>query len=665
MEENLSTEDEELEDEEDEEELDDEDDEEEGEEELDETSKTVKSNPVFRKMIIPNNESKLPNVKINETKKETLEEDYLKFSSEIDLNDEEIETLDDIQSSIDNIEDEKVTLDNTTSLNKETEESESLDSTNEVNIEESKEDIETIEEEFYSNNIEDKIAETEPKLILDEKESSQTSNDEEESANDEVEDESSSDEEESKEEEIEEVKQERKPNKENKVDLHEELMKIFEIPKNSEIHYYFNAQTVMKYLRNVLNNINHGYMDSGYKVALIIKRYLEKYGSDEIDKPRTVLLAILKNIGVFYMNDEIPKDSHRLAAASSYSFLRYCSPLGKSARPLLFFKAKYISEYDDINYKMGLLLSLANQIVMYNYQEYSYEEIKQLIKKDSGIKFDPEQIKLMFKLLDKQPDVFEKINGTTSLFLYEVNQFILQANFTQEELLGYINTTNFSFEFHNHETLAHTTTVAIIARALAKRLRLTEGMCAEVFLAGIIHDIGKIRVPHEILCHPDKLEGSMLKEMRNHARYTKEILEDGGSFSYKIVEIAANHHEKLDGSGYPRGLRAVDLTICDKIIAIADIASALYCKRSYKNSFDDEKIQEILLNDGKSGKLDLHIIEHFVNDYDEIMKEAKYAKNIVLDIYNAQVDSYNELKDSDELKGFFDDNDKSIDIIDQ
>ena len=77
-------------------------------------------------------------------------------------------------------------------------------------------------------------------------------------------------------------------------------------------------------------------------------------------------------------------------------------------------------------------------------------------------------------------------------------------------------------------------------------------------------------------------------------KYTKEILE--GSFSYKIVEIASNHHEKLDGSGYPKGLKSIDLSIGDKIIAVADIASALYCRRSYKASFSTDKIIEILEN---------------------------------------------------------------------
>ena len=430
--------------------------------------------------------------------------------------------------------------------------------------------------------------------------------------------------------------------------------------ENASSKYYYNSSTVMKYLRKVLNEINHGYMDSGLRTGFIMKRYIEKYKINPERGPKLVLLCLLKDIGLFYQDDYIPKDNHALAAASSFLFLNYCSPLKDDAKPLFYYKAKYIPDIDNDDYKYGLLMTLINQIVMYDYQEYTLDEMEDLLKREKN-KYDPEQVRNVIKLLRKEEDILEKLNNKTSLYIYETQNYILQTPFTDEELLGFINTTNFSFEFHNHETLAHTVTVAVIARALAKKSRLPDSMCEEVYLAGLVHDIGKIRVPKEVLCYPGRLEGDMLKEMQRHVTYTKEILE--GSFSYKIVEIASNHHEKLDGSGYPRALRAIDLSIGDKIIAVADIASALYCRRSYKASFPAEKIISILESDAEAGKIDKRIVEHLVDNYDEIMGEAKERETIVLKMYAAMKEKYEALKKSNVLYHFFDKNNNNVDAI--
>ena len=421
---------------------------------------------------------------------------------------------------------------------------------------------------------------------------------------------------------------------------------------NATSKYLYNSSTVMKYLRSVLNEINKGYMDLGIRTAFLMKRYIEAFNIDPNDGPKLVLLCMLKDIGLFYQDDFIPKDNIALASASSFLFLKYCSPLQDAAKPLFYYKAKYLEEVENKEYKYGLLMTLLNQVILYNYQEYTVDEIEDLLKKDDRGIFDPKQVKNVIKLLKKDPDVMEKLNSRSSLYIYETQNYILMTKYTDEELLGFINTTNFSFEFHNHETLAHTVTVAVIARALARVSRLPESMCEEIYLAGLVHDIGKIRVPKEILCYPGKLEGDMLKEMQRHVIYTKEIL--SSCVSYKVVEIASNHHEKLDGSGYPRGLREIDLKIGDKIIAIADIASALYCKRSYKASFPDEKIQQILLSDAKNGKLDLRIVNHLIDNYDEIMDEAKKREKVVLEMYDNMKQKFLALKNSDILSYFFD-----------
>ena len=415
---------------------------------------------------------------------------------------------------------------------------------------------------------------------------------------------------------------------------------------------YYNANTILKFLRKVLNEINKSYVDSGMRTAFLMKRYLEKYKLDTELSHQHVLLCMLKDIGLFYMDGAVPSNDPALAAASSYAFLHQCSPLGEAARPLLFYKAKYMEDVSNPDYEMGLLMTLLDHVSLYIYERKDVDEIEEILKEDRRKKkYHPDQVKKVIKLLKDHPDIIEKLNSESELYVYETSKYISLADYGTDTLGEFLDTTSFMFEFHNHETMAHTVTTAQIAYDLAISCKLTESTSRAIEIAGKVHDIGKIRVPLEILCYPGKLEGEALQVMQSHAKYTKEIIE--GCFSYVIVEIAARHHEKLDGSGYPLGITKKDLTSADKVLAVADICSALYCKRSYKAAFTPEKIQSILLSDAKAGKLDERIVNHLIDDYDNIMKNAKAVEDIALKKYDTMKDEYEALAKSPALRHVF------------
>lgn len=428
--------------------------------------------------------------------------------------------------------------------------------------------------------------------------------------------------------------------------------------------YYFDDSSILKYLRKVLAEINPIYVDCGLRSAFLLKRYIEKYDifDDEKRGPKLVLLCMLKDIGTYYKNGVIPRKNHCLAAASSYAFMHNCSPFGDYAKPILFYQSKYLNDTYDPDQQAGLLMSLTNQIVEYNYQEYTLDEMEELIKNDQRGIFNPDQIKKMFKLMREDKDIFEKLNDRNSLFIYETSKYISSADYSMEELLGFIDMATFAIEFHNNETLAHTVTVASIAEELGKLSKLPESMLAEIRLAALVHDIGKIRVPLEILCFPGKLDPKQYKEMAKHVEYTREIIT--GCFSYKIVDIASHHHEKLDGSGYPDGLRERDLSIGDKILAVADITSALYCKRSYKDSFNENKIKDILKSEVEKGRLDRRIVNHLLINWDDIMIIMKAVEKNVLDQYAAMKVEFSKLSKSKVLEQLFDYEDNYVSIFD-
>ena len=163
--------------------------------------------------------------------------------------------------------------------------------------------------------------------------------------------------------------------------------------------YYYNSSTILRYLRKVLNEIHKDYVDSGLRAGFIMKRFAQKYKLNSEIAVRLVLLCMLKDIGCFYQDGNIPKDNPALSAASGYTFLKHCSPLGDGAKPLLFYKARYIDGVDNDEYYCGMLMTLINQVVMYNFSEYTLDEIEEFLKNDSGVLYNPDQVKKVLKLL--------------------------------------------------------------------------------------------------------------------------------------------------------------------------------------------------------------------------------------------------------------------------
>ena len=219
------------------------------------------------------------------------------------------------------------------------------------------------------------------------------------------------------------------------------------------------------------------------------------------------------------------------------------------------------------------------------------------------------------------------------------------------ELLGFLDTIIFSIEFHNDETLTHTITTANIAKELAKRARLSENQVESIYYAGLLHDMGKIKIPNKILTFPGKLSPEDMEIMRTHVSHSKDLLD--GSFPYDIVNMAYRHHERLDGSGYPNKLIARDITTSERIIQISDVISSLYTKRSYKDSMNKEEIISQISYETELGKFDLRIANIFIKNYDEIMSVASECEQETIDRYNMMQAEYNTIINSNILYKFF------------
>ena len=153
-------------------------------------------------------------------------------------------------------------------------------------------------------------------------------------------------------------------------------------------------------------------------------------------------------------------------------------------------------------------------------------------------------------------------------------------------------------EMRDPYTAGHQTKVADLSVAIAREVKLPEEHVKYLRIAALIHDIGKIHIPSDILNKPGKLRDMEWELIRIHAQGSYDILKSI-EFPWPIAQIAWQHHERLDGSGYPNGLGSDQILLEAKILAVADVVDAMSSYRPYRPALGiDKALEEISQNSG-------------------------------------------------------------------
>ncbi|MCF6290748.1 MAG: response regulator [Desulfobacterales bacterium] len=176
----------------------------------------------------------------------------------------------------------------------------------------------------------------------------------------------------------------------------------------------------------------------------------------------------------------------------------------------------------------------------------------------------------------------------------------LQANLEKLEvaLEGTVKVVASTVEVRDPYTAGHQRRVATLAQKIATRMALPESEIEGIYMAGLVHDLGKIYVPAEILSKPSRLSGIEFNLIRTHPQVGYDLLKTI-EFPWPIAEIVYQHHEKINGSGYPRGLSGADILLEAKILTVADVVEAMASHRPYRPSLGIERaLEQITRNRG-------------------------------------------------------------------
>ncbi len=163
----------------------------------------------------------------------------------------------------------------------------------------------------------------------------------------------------------------------------------------------------------------------------------------------------------------------------------------------------------------------------------------------------------------------------------------------QQSMEATVQALSATLEMRDPYTAGHQRRVAQLAVAIARKMQLSEDRIQGIYLAGIIHDIGKIQVPSEILSKPGRLSPLELALVRAHVTAGYEILKNI-TFPWPIADMVHQHHERLDGTGYPNKLKGDEILLEGRIIAVADVVEAISAHRPYRAALGiDLAIREI------------------------------------------------------------------------
>lgn len=401
-----------------------------------------------------------------------------------------------------------------------------------------------------------------------------------------------------------------------------------------------SSKDVNEIIRKTLGIINNKIMHHGEITGYILYKMME-YENAYTDQNYTeqelvdyTMLGILHDIGL-YKEDNVKNvsdfETKNLWPHSIYGFLflKYLSPIGDRAEIVLYHHLDY-NRYSMIQSRylhVTELLNLADKMdTVLHLKEEKLEQ--DYFSKYRNIKFSGAAMDL-FQKAEKCYGITD--NLVTGKYREELDVLLAKRAFSEQYKKGFLEMLVYTIDFRSEHTVIHTLATVNFAEQLGRLARVSGKDLRDLHYGALLHDLGKIAIPLHILESTGRLSDDEMKVMKAHVRITEMILE--GVVDDAVLQIAVRHHEKLDGTGYHRGLSAADLTLPQQIIAVADILSALYGKRSYKEAFSKEKILDIMNSDADKGKINRNVVTTLEKSYDSIIEEFEKEKENTIGLY--------------------------------
>ena len=408
---------------------------------------------------------------------------------------------------------------------------------------------------------------------------------------------------------------------------------------------YIHSKDIFLLIRDTLKLVDTQEMEHGSRVAYLLYKMLEcRGGYEKFELADFVFLASLHDIGAYKTDkqkDIVYYDCKEPRPHATYGYLvfKYLSPLSELASVILYHHMDYVrlQEIDDEYRDIAAFLGFAEKVDIFSGALKDSFDI-QMFKKQEGAAISPEALELYEQAVLRY-DILKKIRSGE--YKEELEAIIEYMIFTNEDKKKYLEMLMYCQGFGSEKTVVDTATCMSIAEMLGQTLMLSDVDREQLYYGALLHDIGMMLIPEEIINAPRKLTVEEYERIKTHVHLAERVLSN--RMAKEVLDIVAAHHERCDGSGYPRGLRETQMNHNQEILQLADTVTALVSDRSYRKALGKEEIIPIIKAGASEGKYSKAISKAFLENYDEIMKKVKIRSDEIMGIYRKLNQQYDQV----------------------
>lgn len=408
---------------------------------------------------------------------------------------------------------------------------------------------------------------------------------------------------------------------------------------------YIHSKDIFLLMRDTLKMIDRRAMDHGSRVAYYLYKMLEcKGGYEKFELADFVCLASLHDIGAYKtenLNELIRYECREPMSHATYGYLvfKHLSPLSELSSIILYHHTDY-SKLEGINYEykeIATYLNLAEKIDIYSAALGDKFDLG-MFEKQAGTVISREALDL-FKQAIKKYDIMRMVKkGSYKAELDDIASYMI---FTNEDKRKFLEMLMYCQGFKSESYVVNTVTCLCIAECLAEKMGLNNLEKEQLYNGVLLHDIGMLAMPLEIIEAPRKLTSEEYEKVKMHVYLAEKALND--RMAEEVVAVIAAHHERCDGSGYPRGLRDGQMSQIQKILQVADTVTALLGSRAYRPAFEKNEIVALLRKETAAGKYNKTVVNTLLNFYDEIIQQIKIRSEEILVTYRKLNQQYKQV----------------------